>query len=254
MVDRLGVRMKNNIRIEIQKRINKLKPIENYDFFGAFLYGSQNYNLDTEKSDIDLVILYIPTAEKLINLTPPLSKEEILTQTNEKNVLKDIRLFIKELLKGSPNALEILNTNNYLVDIKYYDLWSSLKANIDGFMWRKLGSFLNAELGIMYNALNKNFTKKAAKRIWYAGYVICNSLNFSDYDFFVPDGIKEELFKSLKNNDEETLWELSRLFYGECKRKTNDFINSWEYPKDTDEALVTIANSFLKEVIFYEEK
>ena len=72
--------MKDNIKLEIQNRINTLSPIEGYEFFGAFLYGSQNYNLDTESSDVDLVVLYIPTAEKLVNLAPPLSKEKTLNR------------------------------------------------------------------------------------------------------------------------------------------------------------------------------
>ena len=141
MVNRLGVKMKDNIKLEIQKRINALPPIEGYKFFGAFLYGSQNYNLDTESSDVDLVILYIPTAEKLVNLAPPLSKEETLAQTNEKNILKDIRLFIKELLKGSPNALELLYTDNFLINSKYLHLRDGLKDHSLGFSPRTSDGF-----------------------------------------------------------------------------------------------------------------
>lgn len=252
MVNRLG------IKLEMQKRINELKPIEGYKFFGAFLYGSQNYNLDTENSDIDLVILYIPIAERLVNLAPPLSKEEILIQTKEKNVLKDIRLFIKELLKGSPNALEILYTDNYIIEQKYFSLWEEFKININGFLQRKMNNFLMAELGITYNALKtaetKSFTPKQAKRIWHSGYTICNTLTFKDYNPYVYDNLREELFKSLESYKPEMLLESGKILYHETKEEVEKFLKNWEYPEDKSKILEAKAYSFLKEVIFYDEK
>lgn len=250
--------MKNNISLEIQKRINELTPIEGYKFFGAFLYGSQNYNLDTENSDIDLIILYIPTIERLVNLTPPLSKEEILTQTNEKNVLKDIRLFIKELLKGSPNALEILYTNNYLIEQEYSSLWERLKDYDFGFLQRKMNSFLMAELGIMYNTLKtaktKSFTPKQAKKVWHSSYTICKALTFKNYNPYVYEELREELFKSLKTYKPERLLKSNEMLYHKTKEEVEKFLKNWEYPEDKSKILEAKAYFFLKEVIFYEEK
>lgn len=250
--------MKDNIRIEIQKRINMLEPIENYEFFGAFLYGSQNYNLDTEKSDIDLVILYIPTAEKLINLTPPLSKEEVLTQTNEKNVFKDIRLFIKGLLNGSPNILEILGTSNFLINPIYSSLWEELKGDIDGFLQRKMNNFLMAELGTMYNGLKtagaENFTQKQAKKVWHSGYTIYNTIIFKDYNPYIYGSSREEFFKALKSFNSKEHFESSKMLYNQIKEDVENFLKNWEYPEDKSKMLEAKARSFLKEVIFYDEK
>lgn len=250
--------MKDNIKLEIQKRINELKPIEGYKFFGAFLYGSQNYNLDTENSDIDLVILYIPIDEKLVSLAPPLSKEEILIQTNGKNVLKDIRLFIKELLKGSPSALEILCTDNFLINPKYLDLWKGLKDYSFGFLQRKIDGFLKAELGIMYNALKTaktgTFSPKSVKRIWHSAYIICNTLTFKVYNSYVYDDLREDFFKSLENFNPKKHLESSEILYYETKEEVEKFLKSWEYPKGRSKLLEAKAYSFLKEVIFYDEK
>ena len=227
--------MKDNIKLEIQNRINALSLIEGYEFFGAFLYGSQNYNLDTENSDIDLVILYIPTAEKLVNLAPPLSKEETLTQTNEKNVLKDIRLFIKELLKGSPSALKILYTDNFLINSKYLDLWEGLKDYSFGFLQRKMNSFLKAELGIMYNVLKTTktgiFSPKSAKRIWHSAYIICNTLTFKNYNPYVYDSLREDFFKSLENFNSKKHLESSRILYYKTKEEVEKFLKSGNIQK-----------------------
>lgn len=258
MVDRLGVKMKDNIKLEIQKRINALSSVKGYEFFGAFLYGSQNYNLDTESSDVDLVVLYIPTAEKLVNLAPPLSKEETLAQTNEKNVLKDIRLFIKELLKGSPNALEILYTDNFLINSKYLDLWEGLKDYSFGFFQRKIDGFLKTELGIMYNVLKTAktgiFSPKSAKRIWHSAYIICNTLTFKDYNPYVYDSLREDFFKSLENFNPKKHLESSKILYYKAKEEVEKFLKSWEYPKGRSKLLEAKAYSFLKEAIFYDEK
>ena len=227
--------MKDNIKLEIQNRINALSLIEGYEFFGAFLYGSQNYNLDTENSDIDLVILYIPTAEKLVNLAPPLSKEETLTQTNEKNVIKDIRLFIKELLKGSPSALKILYTDNFLINSKYLDLWEGLKDYSFGFLQRKMNSFLKAELGIMYNVLKTTktgiFSPKSAKRIWHSAYIICNTLTFKNYNPYVYDSLREDFFKSLENFNSKKHLESSRILYYKTKEEVEKFLKSGNIQK-----------------------
>lgn len=248
--------MKDNIRIEIQRRIDALKPIEGYEFFGAFLYGSQNYNLDTEDSDIDLVILYIPAIEKLINLTPPLSKEEVLIPTIEKNVLKDIRLFTKELLKGSPNALEILYTDNFLINSVYLSLWEELKDNIKGFLQRKMNSFLIAEFGIIYNVLkNANaeiFSPKQAKRVWHSAYTICNTLTFKDYNPYVYDNLREDFLKSLESFNSKKHLESSKMLYYKTKEEVEKFLKSWGYPEDRSKILEDKVYSFLKKVIFYE--
>lgn len=38
----------------------------NYDVLGVFLYGSQNYNLDTDDSDVDSIIVLVPSIKALL--------------------------------------------------------------------------------------------------------------------------------------------------------------------------------------------
>ena len=42
-----------------------LKKYPEYQILGIFLYGSQNYNIATEKSDVDTKAIIIPTVEQL---------------------------------------------------------------------------------------------------------------------------------------------------------------------------------------------
>lgn len=42
------------------------KEFPDYDVLGVFVYGSQNYNLATEDSDVDTVAVLVPSLRKLM--------------------------------------------------------------------------------------------------------------------------------------------------------------------------------------------
>lgn len=94
---------------------------------GAFLVGSQNYSLDIESSDVDVKVYTLPSLESIIENGKP----ESSTWVGENNYhidYKDFRLVINELEKGSPNMLETLFTDYYVVNPKYRYLISRLRA------------------------------------------------------------------------------------------------------------------------------
>lgn len=81
--------------------------------FGLFLKGSQNYGLDVPESDVDLVALLIPTNIDLFR------NRKLPTKTIEYKYglisLMDIRDFTNQLINGSPQALELMCTEYYLI-------------------------------------------------------------------------------------------------------------------------------------------
>ena len=62
-------------------------------FLGIFLYGSQNYNMATESSDIDSKIIILPSFNDFC-LTPQMISKELNLENGEHIEVKDIRLFI----------------------------------------------------------------------------------------------------------------------------------------------------------------
>ena len=88
----------------------------NYDVLGAFLYGSQNYNLDTENSDVDSIIVIIPSIKSLFY-----EKEVSTTYEMEDHhiVVKDLKAFNKNLLTLSPMAVEPLFAQLKWINDKY---------------------------------------------------------------------------------------------------------------------------------------
>ena len=88
----------------------------NYDVLGAFLYGSQNYNLDTDDSDVDSIIVLVPSIKVLL-----CEKEVSTTYEMEDHhiVVKDLKTFNKNLLTLSPMAVEPLFSQWTWINDKY---------------------------------------------------------------------------------------------------------------------------------------
>ena len=88
----------------------------NYDVLGAFLYGSQNYNLDTENSDVDSIVVIIQSIKSL------LYEKEVRTtyeMADHHIVVKDLKAFNKNLLTLSPTAVEPLFAQLKWINDKY---------------------------------------------------------------------------------------------------------------------------------------
>jgi predicted nucleotidyltransferase len=87
---------------------------------GVFLYGSQNYNLMTDNSDIDTKAIYIPSYEELVFDKPKSVEIEVNTFFNNEHCeLKDIREMVKMWKKQNINFMEILFTDYYWINEQY---------------------------------------------------------------------------------------------------------------------------------------
>lgn len=94
---------------------------------GIFLYGSQNYGLATEASDVDTKAIIVPTLEELCSFYKPYVHEFELPN-GEKCVAMDIRHLIDNLKKQNINYVEVLFTKHNWVNPDYESVWASLLA------------------------------------------------------------------------------------------------------------------------------
>ena len=94
------------------------------NILGIFLYGSQNYGFATEESDIDSIAIIIPSFEKFCFNEVLLSTET--RYEDEHIVIKDIRNYVKMLLKQNINFLETLFTDYYIINPKYKAEWCKI--------------------------------------------------------------------------------------------------------------------------------
>ena len=99
----------------LKKQYEKLEN-SGYEVLGIFLYGSQNYKLNHEKSDIDTRAIVIPSLEDLIygkEISKEMHMDEGLCD------VKDIRKMIHCYLSQNPTYIETLYTEHYYLNPKY---------------------------------------------------------------------------------------------------------------------------------------
>lgn len=98
---------------------------QQYTVLGVFLYGSQNYGLNTEESDIDTKVIVAPSLRDLI-LGSPASKT-IKFDCGECDI-KDIREIVKSYKKQNVNFMETLFTDYHFVSPSYKFAYDELVA------------------------------------------------------------------------------------------------------------------------------
>lgn len=92
------------------------------------LYGSQNYNIDTPNSDVDVKAIYIPSLSEAITENRWLSKE-YYDKKGQHCEIKDIREMCKMYSKQNINFLETLFTEYRWDNPNYYFAHNILKRN-----------------------------------------------------------------------------------------------------------------------------
>ena len=108
------------------------------------LYGSQNYKIDTEFSDIDVKAIYVPSLRDAV-LEPHWVSIEHHNDQNEHCELKDIREMCKMYKKQNINFLETLFTDYRWDNPIYEDIHNRLRENAENiaYMFRKKLGFSN---------------------------------------------------------------------------------------------------------------
>lgn len=132
-------------------------------YLAKFLYGSQNYNLDTPESDKDWKYVELPSFSELF------TDKKLGRELNEHEVVWDVRQFYKQLMKANPNALELL----FSKEVVWYDynfktlcdrtrekyISSVVRAN-----WK---NFFAATKGMAYESLRPGENTKTVSRYLY---------------------------------------------------------------------------------------
>lgn len=157
---------------------------------GTFLHGSQNYNLDTEESDVDTVSIYVPTVDFAIANSPKNHQLVMEDGSNEHCTIKDIRNYVNELLKSNPNAIELLYTKyyHYIHEFKYFI------NNREKFLKYNPNSFFNAVDGMAYNYL-KRCDEKGVRNFYRISTMLSNiSSNNINNPYLLTDEQRESVF------------------------------------------------------------
>lgn len=111
--------------IELAIQEHKQKVLELYpehQILGIFLYGSQNYNIATENSDVDTKAIIVPN---LYNLAiKPVKTHTIELENGELCTVMDIMHLVANFRKQNINFVEVLFTDYYWVNPIYEEIWN----------------------------------------------------------------------------------------------------------------------------------
>ncbi len=130
--------------------------------WATMLYGSQNYNLDTEDSDVDTKTMVFPTFEEVVLGRKMLSKE-LKIPDGSLSTVKDYRDMFKNYLKGNLNFVETLFTPYVIVNPKYQNEFDKLLSLRNGFVNYQPVTFVHMVAGMAkqkYVAMEKPFESK----------------------------------------------------------------------------------------------
>lgn len=138
--------------INIYKQLNSYKKqLEEKGYCVVYigLYGSQNYNLDDEHSDIDARAVVLPSIMQLLQ-SGNISKTYDF-DTGQVDV-KDVMTFVTVLRKGNPAYIESANTDVWIGDKMFREMiqgWNVNPKAIVGMMYEKKKAL---EKGLAHNA------------------------------------------------------------------------------------------------------
>lgn len=127
------------------------------------LYGSQNYDLDTENSDVDTKAIVLPTIHELMHYKK-VSHTFIVRENEEGQCdVKHIQLMFENFMKQNINFLELLYTPYYVVADNFRDLWKQVVSGRDLIAGCNIKKMIHAAAGMgkqKYAAMEKRFESK----------------------------------------------------------------------------------------------
>ena len=236
---------------------------EKNNIFAEFLYGSQNYGLETEKSDVDTKVIVLPSLRDLVdrNIT-----SKTTTISHGLADIKDIKTMFDQLYKSNPSYLEILASDYVIYDAPFRRYLEMLRNNAELISLRDKKRLVHATYGTIMNKMSALMSKlgtnkEAIRKYGYDGKNASHVLRLEEFIERILSGekLKDALnakrydnFEAILNIKEQKLdfesvqhvcRDSARNVFKLCKK---DF----EKPNDSaEELLETISYELIRENI-----
>ena len=187
---------------EIYKKLNNKKKVleeKGYNVIYIGLYGSQNYNLSDEKSDIDVKAIILPTLENII--FRKVTSKTIECENGNIDV-KDLITFYDVIKKGNFSYVESIDTKYFIGDKYIKELFSQFRPNFKSI------------LGAMYEK------RKALTHEYPSKHIEFKKWGFDPKQHHHILRLYDLLEYNLKNNDTR-----SYLYYEDNSDRRKELIN-----------------------------
>lgn len=249
---------KEEAQKQVQAHYDRLIEL-GYNVVGVFLYGSQNYELDYEKSDVDTKAIVLPTLKDIILNRQP----ESTTVDMGDNCLcdiKDIRKMFECFKKQNINFIELLFTKYYVLNPIYKILYDPILDKAEKIARYNNYASLNCMSGMAlekYNALDHPYPsiKDKIDKYGYDNKQLHHILRIKD---FIQRYVAGEDYSTIliPSNREELLNVKTGYIYSlpdakKLAKETCDFIKEVkdEYMKQNDVFVNKDAENIMTEVL-----
>lgn len=227
-------------------RHKKFAESKGYDVILASVYGSQNYALETEESDVDSYLIVMPSLEDLALNRKPVSKELMYVDENgvpngEHVAIKDFRVFVEALMNADFHALEVVSSK-YTTAIRWTDLDEKVNPFEDmdcftvvlpKFYWRVVNCFESALKSRKLERLDwdKKGDRKTLVDIVLHYFVFLHAFErdkypYSTYSKNLRDTLLEIKNGSMSKEDALAMFDLNTMLYNVRDR--------WEHDQPAD--------------------
>ena len=227
-------------------RHKKFAESKGYDVILASVYGSQNYALETEESDVDSYLIVMPSLEDLALNRKPVSKELMYVDENgvpngEHVAIKDFRVFVEALMNADFHALEVVSSK-YTTAIRWTDLDEKVNpfedmdcftAVLPKFYWRVVNCFESALKSRKLERLDwdKKGDRKTLVDIVLHYFVFLHAFvrdkyPYSTYSKNLRDTLLEIKNGSMSKEDALAMFDLNTMLYNVRDR--------WEHDQPAD--------------------
>lgn len=119
-----------------------------YNVVGVFLYGSYNYELDYEKSDVDTKAIILPSLEDIVLNRKPVDVTIDMGNNCQCDV-KDIRKVFENFRKQNINYIEMLFTKYYKLNPVYEELFQPMMDKAEWIARYHVFAHLNCMMGMI---------------------------------------------------------------------------------------------------------
>lgn len=124
------------------------------ELFFTALQGSQNYGLDTERSDIDTVSLMIPNFEQLVLEPECVRTTHTINTPYGISTIKDYRAVFHYFINGAINVYQILYTPYVCVNEKYRKYFDYLRSMADDITENNQCKIIYSTIGMIRSGLS----------------------------------------------------------------------------------------------------
>lgn len=193
---------------KLQKTLENNLP-EKYNYMYAGLYGSQNYYLDTEDSDVDAKAIVVPSLGDLIN------GDEVSTSYGSPKEglvdVKDIRIMFTQFLKMNVNFLEILFTKVFATNSFFFKEIVNLRGLRDDIVASDIKRLAQSNFGMMKGKMVKltkltPATEDEINKYGYSGKEACHIIRMGELlEGYLEKGLSFGEALDTRNSDKRNL-------------------------------------------------